>query len=186
MSMSFQKVIKEAKQGKRSAQKEIYIQYSKYLMCVVKRYVNDDDYLSQDIMHDGFIKIFKNIKSFEGSESGLKAWMSRIIINEALQHHRRKNKIIFISHTHEQRTEDISLDPEIFNFLEAEEILDCINELSETLKVTFYMYFIDGYKHKEIAELLNITKQVSRTRLNRAKVQLKQIFLEKEIGSHAR
>lgn len=183
--MNLTPLISGTAEEQRRVQQQLYEKYADLLMAKVIRYV-PDPHLAMDIMHDGFIKIFNNLRFVTGGESGLTAWMSRIMINEALQYHRRNKKILFVSHSENEAVLEKHLDPEIFQSLEAEEIQKKIDRLSDVLRLTFMLYYIDGYKHREIAQLLDITEQVSRTRLNRAKAQLRTFFLVTETERHAK
>ena len=151
------------------AQRKLYEDYYGPLMGVCLRYSNNhDDAL--DILHDGFIKIFRNIKSYQPGTS-LVAWMRRIMVNTAIDFYRKQTR---------RRTEDIdeaytveSREPDAVSLMAAEEILQCIQKLSPAYRAVFNLYVIEGYSHKEIAVMLEITESTSRSNLVKARNKLR-------------
>lgn len=153
----------------RWAQELLYKEYYGILMPLCQRYAtNKEDAL--DIMHEGFIKVFKHIGKYEMGTS-LNAWIKRIMVNTAIDFYRKKVR---------RRTEDIetafsvkSNDPTILNFLAAEEIIQHLHQLSPSYRTIFNLYVIEGYSHKEIAEIMNISESTSRSNLVKARAKLR-------------
>ena len=145
------------------------------------RYAGDADD-AKDIMQDGFIKIYKNIHKFSATGS-LEGWLRKIMVNTAINHINKNRKHKYNSPISNE-TESVR---ELSDGLEDEDLLSgvyphelllkALNSLSEDFRLVFNMYFIEEYSHKEIAELLSINENTSRTRLARARTQLKNYLL---------
>lgn len=135
------------------------------------RYVNDP-YFVENILQDVFIKIFKNLDSYDSEKGAFSTWSNTIAIRESLNHLRKKRlDFIPLDNVHLDFTGN--LDPLLAN-MEAEELLALIKKIPAKYQVIFNMYEIDGYSHKEIAEIINITKSSSRSYLSRAKKMTQQ------------
>lgn len=163
------------KQNQRWAQELLYKEFYPSMMPLCLRYAtNKEDAL--DILHEGFIKVFKHINKYQDGTS-LNAWIKRIMINTAIDFYRKSVR---------RRTEDLdtayslrSKDPNAINFLSAEEIIDCLRDLSPSYRAIFNLYIMEGYSHKEIAEKLNISESTSRSNLVKARGKLKALLLAK-------
>ncbi len=156
------------------AQKLLYEEYYGKMMGVCLRYSNDkNDAL--DIMHEGFIKVFKNIGKYK-SGTTLSAWIHRIMVNTAIDYYRKKVR---------RRVEDLDQayhlsthDPDAISRCSEQEIIEAIQLLPPTYRAVFNLYVIEGYPHKEVAKLLGITDSTSRSNLVKARAKLKHILKE--------
>lgn len=161
----------------RWAQKSLYESYYGTLMGVCLRYSNNrEDAL--DILHDGFIKIFKHIEKYQLGTS-LVAWMRRIMVNTAIDFYRKAVR---------RRTEDLDkvynvqiTDADAISTLSQKEVLEAVRSLTPSYRTVFNLYVIEGYSHREIAEQLNITESTSRSNLVKARMKLKHIIKTKFI-----
>ncbi len=161
----------------RWAQKSLYESYYGNLMGVCLRYSNNrEDAL--DILHDGFLKIFKHIEKYQAGTS-LVAWMRRIMVNTAIDFYRKAVR---------RRTEDLDKvydqqiqDADAISQLSEQEVLEAVRSLTPSYRAVFNLYVIEGYPHKEIAEKLDITESTSRSNLVKARMKLKQIIKTKFI-----
>lgn len=159
----------------RWAQELLYKDFYPKMMPLCQRYATTkDDAL--DILHEGFIKVFKHIKKYQMGTS-LNAWIKRIMINTAIDYYRKSVR---------RRTEDLdhvydmsAKEPNAINFLSAEEIIQCLNKLSPSYRAIFNLYIIEGYSHKEIAQRLTISESTSRSNLVKARAKLKTLLLAK-------
>ncbi len=152
----------------RAAQHALYSRYSRKMLMLCQRYArNTDD--AQDILQEGFIKVFGNIHSFKG-ESKLETWMTRIFINTALNHQRQKLYLFPMTEVEESsaQTEAIVLDE-----FTREELLAAIQSLPDGCRVVFNLFAIEGYPHKEIASMLGISEGTTKSQYSRAKALLK-------------
>jgi len=144
-----------------------------YGVCL--RYCNSRDD-AQDILHEGFLKIFEKIQQFEfrGSFEG---WIRRIMVNTALEKFRNQNKFVNIK-DNSVEDYDRSEDCDPAEDLTAKELMEMIEKLSPQYRVVFNMFAIEGYSHKEIAELLGITEGTSKSNLSRARAILQEKIKE--------
>ena len=161
----------------REAQQMLYKEYYGKMMGVCLRYSNNkDDAL--DILHEGFIKVFKNISKYQPGTS-LSAWMRRIMVNTAIDFYRKNVR---------RRTEDLETAysvstnaPDALSQVTEKEILAAIQTLSPAYRSVFNLYVIEGYSHKEIANQLGITESTSRSNLVKARHKLRAILAAKMI-----
>lgn len=163
-------LLKECLEGNEKALKGLYYEFKDRLFGLCLRYANDRSD-AQDILQEGFIRIYAGLHLYKGT-SPLYYWMRRVMINSALEF-LRKNKKFSASR---QCIDDCHIDRiiEPVNVGKAEELLELIRQLPIDLRVVFNLHSIEGYKHREIAELLKINESASKARLMRARNILKQ------------
>lgn len=166
--MSLEKLINKCKQRDIRAQSEVYQLFAGKLFALCLKYSKNYQE-AQDNLQDGFITIFNKIEQykFKGSFEG---WLKRIIINTALQKYREKNVLNLIS---EEVPEEIEIDVEELD-ISLDFLLKIIQELPNRYRLVFNMYVLDGYSHREIAELLEISEGTSKSNLSRARYILKK------------
>ena len=162
----------------RWAQRELYERYYSPLMAVCLRYAKGDDQ-AMDILHESFIKIFRNIGRYKPGTS-LGAWMRRITINTAIDYYRRNSRRR--TETLEEAFQIGSDDPDAISRCTEQEILAAIQKLSPAYRTVFNLYVIEGYSHKEVANLLEITESTSRSNLVKARMKLREILTERHYG----
>jgi len=141
-----------------------------YTVCL--RY-SDNIEDANDVMQEGFMKVFKSLSKFR-AEGSFEGWVRRIFINTSIEHYRKKVKLYKVSEVQENTIEDNDLSA--LDTLATKDVLNLINELSPGYKQVFNMHVIEGYSHKEIADLLGITEGTSKSQLARAKGVLKKII----------
>lgn len=156
------------------AQKQLYEDHYGNMMGVCLRYAGSKDE-ALDILHDGFIKVFKNIKDYKPGTS-LNAWIRRIMVNTSIDYYRKQSR---------RRTEDLDQayglsmgGATAIGNCSAKDIVDCIQKLSPAYRSVFNLYVVEGYSHKEIARILRITESTSRSNLVKARIKLKQLLSE--------
>lgn len=177
-------IIQGCVKAKRDSQKLFYQLYYGYLLGICMRYCNSEDDASE-VVNDGFLKIFKALKSFTPQhaniEASLKGWMKRIMINTAIDH-LRKNKQRFLvaelfdSHFNLEDEMETAIDR-----MSYKDILNVIQRLSPVYKTVFNMFVIDGYKHEEIAGALKITVGASKSNLSKARMNIRKMLQEADI-----
>lgn len=141
-----------------------------YGVCL--RYVaNTDD--ANDILQEGFIKVYKNLDKFR-REGSFEGWVRRIFVNTAIEQFRKKVKLYNVDEVQENTLEDKELTA--LDLLATKDIINIVNELSPGYKAVFNLHVIEGFSHKEIAEVLGITEGTSKSQLARAKGVLKKII----------
>ncbi len=160
-----EELVRGCAKGERAAQQALYDRYCRKLMVVCLRYVKNEPE-AEDILQEGFIKIFNGMKSFR-FESKIETWMTRIIINTAINHQRKNLYLmpmvdIIDAGLHED--EKISLAD--FNL---SELIAIVQSLPDGCRMVFNLFAIEGYGHKEIGEMLRISESTSKSQYNRAK-----------------
>jgi RNA polymerase sigma-70 factor (ECF subfamily) len=163
-------------------QEKLFKLYYGKLMVVCMRYTNDKD-TAQDILQEGFMKIFDKITSFESTGS-FEGWMRRIVTNTALDHLRKSKKFNFVEENEINTKEEFidfgdSLEFENSIEMKAEFALEAIQQLSPAYKTVFNLYVMEEYSHKEIAEMLGISEGTSKSNLAKAKMNLQKIIVKK-------
>ncbi len=179
-----QHIIKLFRRGDASAMDMLYAEYADYLTAVCARYIPDDDEL-KDVLQESFIKIFSKIGELNYRGNGsLRAWITRIVINESLLTIRKKKNSPIINI--ENEPPDIQDDePELGNI--GEEVLtNMIRQLPDGYRTVFNLFVIEGKSHKEIAKILNIKADSSASQFHKAKKQLAKMIknyrLNKELN----
>lgn len=172
---SEEKLIEQVKQQNRLAQKQLFDKFSPRLLSVCRQYIKDI-HESEDVMLMGFMKVFQNIQQYKFAGS-FEGWMRRIMIYESIDFLRQKKQIYF--------TEDISYNEashfENDSFYEVEAIQKIIDDLPEGCKVVFVLSVVEGYKHQEIAEMLQISVGTSKSQLSHARKLLQERMYLQEI-----
>ncbi len=156
--------------GDRQMQELLYKRFSSKMYGVCLRYSGSADD-ANDLLQEGFIKIYKNLGKFRG-EGSFEGWVRRIFVNTAIEHFRKKVKLYNVSEVQENTIEDT--DVTILDTLAVKDIIVLVNELAPGYKTIFNMHVIEGYSHKEIAEILGINEGTSKSQLARAKGVLKK------------
>lgn len=161
---------------KRWAQKQLYEEYYEVLMPICLRYAGTNEE-AEDVLHESFIKIFKNIEKYKIGTS-LKGWMSRITVNTSIDHYRKrvKKKTVDIDNVYHLKTRE----SDALQSLSVEEIIGAMHQLTHVYRTIFNMFVVEGYPHKEIASKLNISESTSRSNLVKARKKLKEILLSKD------
>ncbi|MBI1836945.1 MAG: sigma-70 family RNA polymerase sigma factor [Flavobacteriia bacterium] len=163
-------LINECVKGNAKAQYMLFEKFSKKMMAVCNRYSKNQDE-SEDVLQDGFVKVFTKLKDFNHSGS-LEGWIRRIMVNTALDHIRKNSKFM----------QDIQLDSidyqvggndYVLEGMMAEDLLKLINAMPDGYKVVFNMFAIEGYSHQEIADTLGISESTSKSQYMRAKAYLR-------------
>lgn len=161
-------------QEDKDCQQEIFRRYAGKMLSVCVRYTRHR-MEAEDILQDAFIKVFDNLHKFKFKGS-LEGWIRRIVINTALKNYDRKR------FSHEQigldYTDERGAEPDIYGHLQQEELLRMIAALPEGYRLVFNLYAIEGYSHKEIADMMGIGESTSRSQLVKAR-KLLQAQLEK-------
>lgn len=145
----------------------LYKQYSPLLLGVCMRYVHEKSE-AQDILQEGFLKIFKSIKEYSG-KGHFENWMKRIMVNTAITHFHKEKKHYYHEEIDDVNEADMHIDFAPDAEIELKELHQLLKTMPEGYKLIFNLYAIEGYKHKEIAEKLNIDESTSKTQFMRAK-----------------
>lgn len=169
-------LIKECLKGKPAAQKELYELYASEMLGVCYRYTRSMQD-AEDVLQEGFIKVFTKLEQFKG-DGPLGAWIRRIIVHTAINHLKKKQPLWTELHA-----ESVHLPPaeEIpYIRLMEKELADLIRSLPVGYQTIFNLHAVEGYSHVEIAKLLNIQEGSSRSQYARARNRLIQLLKERE------
>ncbi|MDR3134233.1 MAG: sigma-70 family RNA polymerase sigma factor [Prevotellaceae bacterium] len=155
------------------AQRQLYDRYAAKMLGVCLRYAGTREE-ARDLLHDGFIRVFKKIKTYKG-EGAFEGWMRKLFVNMALEYIRKKDAL--------KKYEDYPVfmpaaDESVFEKIAAAELMEKIAALPAGYRAVFNLYAIEGYSHREIAGLLHITESASRSQYTRAKNYLQKMIEE--------
>jgi RNA polymerase sigma-70 factor (ECF subfamily) len=162
-------LIKKAIKNNREAQHVLFEMHSPKMLSVCRYYIKDIQQ-AEEAMLNGFFKVFKNLKSYKGDGS-FEGWVRRIMIRESISYLRQKKRIDFVSDEDESTN---AYSNSIQTNLEVNDIQKLIDNLPEGYRMVFVMYAIEGYKHHEISELLNISQGTSKSQLFKARKMLQE------------
>ncbi len=173
-------IIEDCLKGKKRAFRKLYHRYSGVMLSICMRYAQNRSE-AEDILQEGFIKIHQNLKTFrfQGSFEG---WMKRIMVNTALNYNRNNLKHYFHSDVSEVEVFTILDETVIINKHEypfsAEDLMKMIQALPTGYRTVFNLYVFEGYSHKEIAEMLQISENTSKSQLSKARKNLQNLINE--------
>jgi RNA polymerase sigma-70 factor (ECF subfamily) len=169
--MSDHQIIELCAKHDRKAQQVLYDRYSRLLLGVCLRYAVDKSE-AEDILQDSFVKIFFNIKEYSGSGSFI-GWLRKVAVNTAITHYHKNLKYRY----HVEIDDYISVETGVTSFEEdffnSDELYMVLNELPAGYRMVFNLYAVEGYKHKEIADMLGIDTNTSKSQYSRAKAVIR-------------
>ena len=168
-------IIKGCLAGNRRDQELLYRRHAAKLYAVCLQYSGNDDE-ARDILQEGFIKIFENLIHYK-HEGSFEGWMRRIVVNTALEKYRSNHNLYRVDDIDMIQEPDADPDTEDYSGLEAVDLLDIIRELPPKYRMVFNLFAIEGYSHKEIGQMVNISEGTSKSNLSRARV-----ILQKKVG----
>lgn len=170
--MSDLEIIEGCAKHNRKAQQELYDQYSRLLLGICLRYASDKAE-AEDILQESFLKIYFNIKDYSGTGSFV-GWLRKVAVNTAITHYHKNLKYRY----HVEIEDYLSVESGSTGFEEdfftSDELFRVLNELPPGYRMVFNLYAIDGYKHKEIAEMLGIDTNTSKSQYSRAKASIRE------------
>ena len=172
---NYEALIAKASKGNRRAQQELFELFAPKMLSVCRKYLKNND-LAEEVMLSGFLKVFTNLKSFR-AQGSFEGWIRRIMVNESITQLRKDQKLKFTNETEIENS--IAHVAYIESELEVAEIQKMIDSLPEGYKTVFVLYAVEGYKHSEIAELLQISESTSKSQLFKARRAL-QAMVNKE------
>jgi RNA polymerase sigma-70 factor (ECF subfamily) len=172
---NFEQIIQGCVKGKRKSQEMLFNTFSKKMFAVCLYYSKNKEE-AEDILHNGFLKVFENIKQFKGRGS-FEGWLRKIFVNTALEKFRNQTFLTAVSDQIEYNY--ITEDADIISKLSSEELIEMIQELSPAYRMVFNLYAVEGYSHEEISEKLKIAEGTSKSNLARARKILQNKFRER-------
>jgi|ERR1019366_611652 RNA polymerase sigma-70 factor (ECF subfamily) len=174
--MNEREIIEGCLENNRESQKALYDRFYGKMLGVCLRYSNGSDE-AKEMFHEGFFKVFKNLQNFRESNS-LEEWVKRMIVNASIEHIRnnKQNRLIvstvYANKNTVKQAQNMS-DDKLVLHINKEEILKAIQQLTPGYRTVFNLFVIEGYPHKEIAEMLDISEDTSKSNLAKAKFALR-------------
>jgi len=169
--MSDPQIIELCARHDRKAQQELYDKYSRLLLGVCLRYASDKAE-AEDILQDSFLKIFYNIQDYSGSGSFI-GWLRKVTVNTAITHYHKNLKYRYSVEIEEYQSIETGVISFEEDFYTSDELYRVLNELPTGYRMVFNLYAVEGYKHKEIAEMLGIDTNTSKSQYSRAKAVIR-------------
>ena len=168
-------IVEKCKRGNRRAQFELYRLYSRAMFSICLRMLQQEQE-AEDLLQESFVDVFTKLHTFK-FQSSIGAWIKRIVVNNCINHIKRR-RLLFegLNERHigieaEEENETENPFP-----LEVEAVKQAINGLPDGYRIVFTLYLLEGYDHKEIAEILEITEATSKSQYSRAKKKLRQML----------
>ncbi len=161
--------IEKCRKGNRAAQKVIYDHLAPRMFPVCIRYIGDR-MIAEDILQEGFITLFSKIDTFKG-EGSFEGWARKIFVNTSLMY-LRKNDALKMSDDIDAARHISAETVSAVQSMGYKELMTLVSQLPTGFRTVFNLYAIEGYSHKEIGEMLNISETTSRTQLSRARIWL--------------
>lgn len=171
--MDQETLIKGCIANDRKAQEQLYRRYFDAMYLMVSKYTHADEDKTITILNDGFLKVFKSIASFQ-NQGSFEGWIRKIVYRSLSDYYRKENRYLkfLILEEAEQPISDKAVDG-----LYYDDLLKMIDRLPDATKRVFHLYAIEGYTHKEIAQLLQISDGTSKWHLSEARAQLKAMIM---------
>lgn len=169
---NFEKLIEQCIKGEALAQKELIRQYLGYAKTVCNRYANSTEEI-EEMVNDSFLKVFQNLHKYDTLKP-FKGWFRTILVNTSIDYYHKYQK--FTNQTDIGDYDFVDIDYDVVSKMSADEILDLVQELTPAYRMVFTLYVIEGYNHREIAEMLNIKEGTSKSNLQDARHKLQSLI----------
>ncbi|WP_315819688.1 sigma-70 family RNA polymerase sigma factor [Paraflavitalea speifideaquila] len=157
----------------RRAQEQLYKQFYGPMASICLRYTrNQEDAI--EVLHNGFLKVYKNIHTYDAARASLYTWIRKIIVNTAIDFIRAREK--FYTKVELEKVEEPAIEADAVQRMSAQELLQLVRKLSPATQGVFNLYVVEGYNHREIATLLGISEGTSKWHLSEARKQLQQLL----------
>jgi RNA polymerase sigma factor (sigma-70 family) len=173
-------IIQDCKKGSRKAQEALYKNYYRTMMTICIRYTkNEQD--AVEVLNNGFLKVFRNIQKYNPEQGSIYTWIRTIVINSCLDFIRSKQKLA--PHNEIIDADQAHVPAEVLSRFKAQELLSLIRKLPPATQAVFNLYAIEGYNHREIGQLLNISDGTSKWHLSEAKKSLQKMIETEKVNS---
>lgn len=166
--------------GDSKSQELLYKQFYGFAMGICIRYCSSRDE-AVEVLNDGFLKVFINLKNFDITNR-FEPWLKRILVNSSIDYYRKAKKHYYHNDVSEERLLEVSTASPV-STMNHEDLMKLVSGLPPAYRMVFNLYVIEGYSHKEIADLMQITESTSKSNLSRARgILRKQIIYEEKYG----
>ena len=167
-------LIERCKQGDRQAQQTLYNRYRRAMHRVAMR-ITGDCYEAEDVIQEAFVRAFRNLSKFKG-DATFGAWLKRIVINTSINHlKKRKGEFVDITEERMELPQEDSL-PGPASAWNMDQICAAMHQLPDGYRSVFQLYLLEGYDHKEIGSILNISEATSKSQFSRAKRKMRELL----------
>ena len=170
-------LVKRCKANERKAQEMLYKQFASKMLGVCLRYATDR-MEAEDMLQNGFIKVFQKIEDYRG-EGSFEGWIRRIMVHSSIEYYRKYHKMVQLVDI-EDAGSHTSVDALATSKLAANELMALIQQLAPGYRIVFNLYAIEGYSHREIAEMTGLSEGASKSQLSRARAVLKEQIVKME------
>ncbi|MBU0765234.1 MAG: sigma-70 family RNA polymerase sigma factor [Bacteroidetes bacterium] len=170
------RLVKQCLKKDERALNELYKRFASRMFGVCLRY-SKDRMEAEDMLHDGFIKVLGNLENFR-HEGSFEGWMRRLMVNTAINQYRKRISMGETDFEAANISETEMADDDAIVGLSVQELLELVRNLPDGYRIIFNLHVIEGYKHNEIAEILNISENTSKSQLAKARKYL-QMTLKK-------
>ncbi len=174
--MTESQIIDGCRKGELAARSELYKRYGALMFGICRRYAADAA-TAEDLLHDGFVTLYMKIGDYRG-EGSFEGWCRRIFVTTALGYLRRERRM-----QHPEQVENVPRltdnEASALDKIEAADLMRSIGELPDGYRTVLNLYAVEGYSHGEVAELMGISENTSRSQYSRAKAKLMEILKEK-------
>ena len=164
-------LLTECKEGNRDAQHQLYEMYRVKLFTLCLRYMKKRED-AEDIFQEAWVKVFNNLDQFDEQKGSFYGWIRRIFVNSCLEYFRKKK--IYLTDLDDSITMPTVDAEDAISAMTMQEMLGILQTLPDGYRTVFNLYVIEGYAHKEIAEMLNVSVSTSKTQLMKAKGMLRE------------
>lgn len=176
---NLKEILDGCRNDNRKAQEKLFRNYYRAMMSLCLRYTkNEEDAL--EVLNTGFLKIFRNIQRYEAAKAGLFTWMRTIIVNSCLDFIKSKQNTFQASEL--DHAAEVEIQPEAIAKMRSVELLGLIRQLPPATQAVFNLYVTEGYNHKEIGKLMNISEGTSKWHLSEARKILQQKIREQQLS----
>lgn len=176
-------LIRSCQDGDRKAYHQIYQKHSPVMFAICLRYARCRAD-AEDILQEGFTRIFEAIKQYEHRGS-FEGWMKRIMANCALAHYRKKTNVHYVEDIYDHQQNKVTSHNAV-DEISRQELLAMVQQLPDGCRTVFNMYAIEGYSHKEIAQHLGVSEGTSKSQLSDARKRLKQLINKSMLVARAK
>lgn len=163
-------LVNECAKGNSKAQRALFDKFAPKMLAVCQRYLRNNQE-AEDVLQDGFVKVFQKIVDFK-MEGSLEGWIRRIVVNTALDTIRKNKKLLDDIQVEEVQYK-VSFTDHQFDGMDLAQLMKLINEMPDGYRIVFNMFAIEGYSHKEIADSLGVTENTSKSQYSRARAFLR-------------
>ena len=163
-------LVNECAKGNSKAQRALFDKFAPKMLAVCQRYLRNSQE-AEDVLQDGFVKVFQKIVDFK-MEGSLEGWIRRIVVNTALDTIRKNKKLLDDVQVEEVQYK-VSFTDHQFDGMDLAQLMKLIDEMPDGYRIVFNMFAIEGYSHKEIADTLGVTENTSKSQYSRARAFLR-------------